>query len=143
MQKTIFIPTIFITNWHMHTFILIIIFLACPLFTLCFTLLETSHPPWQYSVLVLGSGDLLSIFLRQSLRSYSLFTNNTSCFWNGCPQSLHHPPPHSQGYFPIKLCKLTFLLCAATWFFYFFIYHLNILCFSLWPWNKESAALDR
>lgn len=141
MPKAIFIPTIFITNWHMHTFILIIIFLACPLFTLCFTLLETFHPPWQYSVLVLGRGDLLSVFLGQSLRSYSSLTNNTLCFWSGCPQPLH--PPLSQGYFPIKPYNLTFFLCADTWFCYSFIYHLNILHFSFWPWNKEFAVLDR
>lgn len=141
MPKAIFIPTIFITNWHMHTFILIIIFLSCPLFTLCFTLLETFHPPWQYLVLVLGSGDLLSIFLRQGLRSTSLFTNNT--YASGMLSAASLLSFFPQGQFTIKPCKLMFFLCAAPWFCYSFIYHLNILHFSSWPWNKKFAALDR
>lgn len=137
MPKAIFIPTIFITNWHMRTFTLIVIFLAYPLFTLCFALRETSHSPWQYSVLVPGSGEILSIFLGQSLRPYSSFANNTYASGMVVPTALFF-----QGYFTIKPCNLKFFLWAATWFCYPFIYHLNILHFSFWPY-KELVALDR
>lgn len=93
---------------------------------------------------VLGKSNILSIFLEHSLRFYSSLTNNTLCFWNGCS----HPHP-SLAFFQrnitISHCNQTlkFFLCAATWFWCSFIYHLNILHFSFWPWNKECVALDR
>ena len=38
---------------------------------------------------------------------------------------------------------LSIYLSLATWFWCFFFYHLNILHFSFWPWNREFVALDR
>ena len=38
---------------------------------------------------------------------------------------------------------LSIYLSIATWFWCFFFYHLNILQFSFWPWNREFVALDR